>query len=86
MGQVKIRKKSKIVPPYCGGYHKTFFRFVFVYRQSRQRNGNGNKTTIPEVVFVRITMLSASPYGTFNRFAVHENEAEKRFIVIFVMS
>ena len=86
MGRVKIWKKSKIDPPYWGGYHKTFFCFVFVYSQSRKRNGNGKEKTIPEVVFVRIFMLSVSLCGTFNRFAVLEDKTEKRFIVIFVMS
>ena len=60
--------------------------FVFVYRQSQKRNGNGNETTIPEVVFVCFAMLSVSLCGTFNQFAVHENETEKRFIVIFATS
>ena len=64
-----------------GGDHERFFCFVFVYRQSRKRNGNGNKTTIPEVVFVCFAMLSVSLCGTFNQFAVHENETEKHFTV-----
>ena len=63
-----------------------FFCFVFVYRQPQKRNGNGNKTTIPEVVIVCFAMLSVSLCGTFNRFAVHKNETEKRFIVISATS
>ena len=42
--------------------------------------------TIPEVVFVCFAMLSVILCGTFNRFAVHEDETEKRFTVIFVVS
>ena len=41
----------------CKNDNKTFFRFLFVYRQSWKRNGNRNETTIPEVVFVCFTML-----------------------------
>ena len=68
----------------CRDDDETFFRFVFVYRQSRKRNGI--ETTIPEVVFVCFAMLSVSLCGTFYRFAVHGGETEKCFVVIVAMS
>ena len=70
----------------CRDDDETFFRFIFVYRQSRKQNGNGKETTIPEVVFVCFAMLSVSLCGTFNQFAVHGGETEKRFVVIFATS
>ena len=70
----------------CKYDNKPFFRFIFVDSQSRKRNGNGNEMTIPEVDFVCFAMLSVSLCRSFNRFAVHKNETEKRFIVIFATS
>ena len=63
----------------CWDVAGTFFR-------NGNRNRNGNETTIPEVVFVCFAMLSVSLCGTFNRFAVHGGETEKRFVVIFATS
>ena len=78
--------RAQNVLRHCRDDNKTFFRLVFVYSQSQKRNGNGNETTIPEVVFACFAMLSVSLCGTFNRFAVHENKTEKHFIVISAMS
>ena len=66
--------RAQNVLRHCRDDNKTFFRFVFVYSQSRK--WNGNKTTIPEVVFACFAMLSVSLCGTFNRVAVHENKTK----------
>ena len=66
--------RAQNVLRHCRDDNKTFFRFVFVYSQSRK--WNGNKTTIPEVVFACFAMLSVSLYGTFNWVAVHENDTK----------
>ena len=41
----------------CRNDNKTFFHLVFMYCQSWKRNGNRNKTTIPESVFACLAML-----------------------------
>ena len=61
-----------------GGIASFFVSFsCTVSHEKRNGNSNGNKTTISNVAFVIILMLSVSLCGTLKWFAVHENEMEK---------
>ena len=71
----------------CWDIAETTIKHFFVsFSWTVSHKYDGNETTIPEVVFACFAMLSVSLCGTFNQFAVHENETEKRFIVIFATS
>ena len=59
---------------------------VLLRLQNPETKRKRQRTTISNVVFDRFLMLSVSPCGTFKRFAVHENEMEKSFMVISLMS
>ena len=66
------KKIEKLFHPFAGVTIKRF-SVSFLCTGSHEKEP---ETKIPEVVFVRITMLSVSPCGTLNRFAVHENKTE----------